>query len=98
RFSRDWSSDVCSSDLVLLLEGKAQHLEDPQRIAFLAGKQPPSLRIEGQPLEALVAIHADAQRQLRKAVGMQLPGVIGDAHPDQRSEERRVGEECRSEM
>src|SRR5438067_6809914 len=63
RSKRDWSSDVCSSDLIVTLP------------------LPPDV-LEVQRLE-------DA---LRRDVDLDRPGV----HDVQRSEERRVGKECRS--
>src|SRR5207302_4857044 len=77
RFSRDWSSDVCSSDLAI-----------PLRIPDLDGT-----RADGIQDDVIVRVHTDA-------------GITGlgeaDASPevvkalvDARSEERRVGKECR---
>src|SRR5690606_39827241 len=72
RFSRDWSSDVCSSDLVLAVL--------PTRSC--------------QPLPAQsVAV------QLQPLDGDDGRGVVDAAvsnHGKGRSEERRVGKECRS--
>src|SRR3712207_8700677 len=63
RYWRDWSSDVCSSDLV-------DDVRDDDRGGL------------GGQLQVL----PERRRQLR-----QLPVQLG-----QRSEERRVGQECRS--
>src|SRR5690348_17798393 len=71
RWTGDWSSDVCSSDLVrrrirtrqLLLVGACEFVAEQAAEAFV--------RVLGQPLE-----------------------VLAVAFP--RSEERRVGKECRS--
>src|SRR5258707_7184582 len=68
RYWRDWSSDVCSSDLLLLL-GEA---------AFVG------------VLVQRTSQRAAEARQMRAAVA--LRDVVGEA----RSEERRVGKECRS--
>src|SRR5690606_40355167 len=65
RFSRDWSSDVCSSDL----RGRALH-------RGVAAHRP---RARGGRLRA-------AGRRAAKRI----------AGPRARSEERRVGKECRS--
>src|SRR5690606_39316167 len=67
RFSRDWSSDVCSSDLIPPLNGKLG-------LKYFKSK------IFGE-VEYLFAAKQD-----------RLSG--GDI--DDRSEERRVGKECRS--
>src|SRR5690606_41067808 len=75
RFSRDWSSDVCSSDLIetrldQLNATAAQHSLLTEQVGF-------SLVLEGGFDDAgAAAAHA-------RGVG-------------QRSEERRVGNECRS--
>src|SRR2546422_3871534 len=63
RCSRDWSSDVCSSDLA--------HIGDE------------ALRALGSEVDTLVELLGDRHRLLR-----------GEA--ELRSEERRVGKECRS--
>src|SRR5258707_10855173 len=80
RYWRDWSSDVCSSDLA-----------DPQRqkiaVAFAGAAGQRRQRIVDVPLIALFA-------QPRQLVDLQ-PAHGGVFHL-QRSEERRVGKECRS--
>src|SRR2546422_6308382 len=72
RCSRDWSSDVCSSDLLLPFEAKfyAQH---GVRAAFV-----------GHPLADQIPLEVDREAA-RRALGVEA-----------RSEERRVGKECRS--
>src|SRR5207302_5613222 len=65
RFSRDWSSDVCSSDLI------ASHW------SLLAGQFSKNRSLSAYPL----------------LVGLEFPA--GEFVPP-RSEERRVGKECRS--
>src|SRR3712207_9326371 len=70
RYWRDWSSDVCSSDL-LLGELDAHGLpRGAQALSGVAGLD-----------------HPDARGQVRRPAPEAL---------DQRSEERRVGKECRS--
>src|SRR5690606_40267546 len=71
RFSRDWSSDVCSSDLID--RGGGPHL-------LFVGIPP------GAPFGFLV-LFPDSRR------GHRQPDRPG---PDGRSEERRVGKECRA--
>src|SRR5690606_40140515 len=84
RFSRDWSSDVCSSDL----------------------------RIDNEKLERLVREHFDLRPYgILKMLDLVRPiyrptstyGHFGREEPgftwektDKRSEERRVGKECRA--
>src|SRR5690606_40012717 len=75
RFSRDWSSDVCSSDL----EADAR--------TTLAGGEVGEVLV----LLLLGAVHGD------QAAGQGVRSEdAGDAHPAARSEERRVGKECRA--
>src|SRR5690606_40171696 len=76
RFSRDWSSDVCSSDL---RRGRAEDFVAAIRAAG------------GFPLDGGVGLHV-LQRQ-KPAAG---PHGRDDALGDFRSEERRVGKECRA--
>src|SRR5260370_24737711 len=82
RFKCDWSSDVCSSDLL-------------ERFTNRRWKQPLMLipffkhRI-GLPLQLLLPV-------LRPHAGGNLLSESGDSNPKLlRSEERRVGKECRS--
>src|SRR2546422_433610 len=77
RCSRDWSSDVCSSDLLL-----HQVVERATERGTLALSQPADAG--GQSLEGdTLPGEPDPARQVL---------VLGE----QRSEERRVGKECRS--
>src|SRR5439155_8517826 len=74
RWPRDWSSDVCSSDLFLF--------------------ERPHARLA-------VAPHVEKRGALRSAHRLvAVAGVVGGADradvEGQRSEERRVGKECRS--
>src|SRR3712207_6864043 len=82
RYWRDWSSDVCSSDLLLaervlrlrLGPGQGLDLAAPQAVAFQKG-------------------HTAALQGV--GIGDEQPArAVGDQH--RRSEERRVGKECRS--
>src|SRR5690606_39929129 len=88
RFSRDWSSDVCSSDLVGEVYGANETangelgfylVSDGGRCAYRARCRPPSL-VHFQCFEDLI-------------VGHQISDVVAVLG---RSEERRVGEECGS--
>src|SRR5205814_2521550 len=80
----DWSSDVCSSDLDIHFLGL-------------------DMDITGCSLRAAPRL-MDHDARIRKRVTLAL-GTGGQQHgphagglPDTRSEERRVGKECRSEM
>src|SRR5439155_6315075 len=88
RWPRDWSSDVCSSDLNAAEIRQRHERRDPgRRDAELA-----SIEIQGeQAVEPGKVLHPAvgeraAQEQI---VGTRLV-------TEQRSEERRVGKECRS--
>src|SRR5690606_39471791 len=75
RFSRDWSSDVCSSDLALGYDIKVVRLPRPEERPSLVEKNAPPDEVR--------------------------PGGRPDRRTDDpimkpRSEERRVGKECRS--
>src|SRR5690606_39459343 len=74
RFSRDWSSDVCSSDLALATPTT-------------------TVDVNGAPVPAADgnAVYAD-----RAAAIAATQRVIIDTEDLHRSEERRVGKECRS--
>src|SRR5437868_10574893 len=74
RSKRDWSSDVCSSDLDSVLSGRG--VDDPApRAAPAATKSPAKL--------------AGRKAALPAALAPQLASLAA------RSEERRVGKECR---
>src|SRR3546814_18682973 len=101
----DWSSDVCSSDLVLVGQTHvARHL--PVGVLGAAQfRQPPREKGELLRLEILDEIGEDqrAARAVeefhlghiaagdRQGRDLRIPGV---ARVAERSEERRVGEEC----
>src|SRR3712207_8823097 len=77
RYWRDWSSDVCSSDLKLL---------DLERPLEKGGRLRIITRDDDDPI-VLETLRHDAAHVLAEAVQELFPG---------RSEERRVGQECRS--
>src|SRR5690606_40316607 len=93
RFSRDWSSDVCSSDLYFIgrrvvkvpFLGIANLLlpESPPYPEFIQGAARPETL--ARELEELTS-SMKRQKQAR---------VTANALADKRSEERRVGKECR---
>src|SRR5690606_40269142 len=95
RFSRDWSSDVCSSDLRLardhdvLAHGREVPWPPAERVRRDVLER--AVGREAQLLEPVVLAHPDeqpltAQLDVR---GEQAPTV-------RRSEERRVGKGCRT--
>src|SRR5947209_14291141 len=78
RYWRDWSSDVCSSDLPLMIETV---LDDPVGV--------PERRVD-----VAAAVHDMRERDVGAHVRMrQRRSALQRFH---RSEERRVGKECRS--
>src|SRR3546814_15356432 len=82
----DWSSDVCSSDLIKQRDHRAA---TNFRIM-------PASRIRGRPagtlplLEAL-QLHALIKWNNRVDLALRVPVAV---HAEHRSEERRVGKEC----
>src|SRR5689334_24260826 len=88
RWNCDWSSDVCSSDL-------GQPIEQWRRLDLLQRIFPPTS--QGTAPELLVAV--DVQNPLLGAKGAsRIYGPQKGLRPEdiERSEERRVGKECRS--
>src|SRR3712207_8955541 len=78
RYWRDWSSDVCSSDLLAIAK-KVRHVDETiigQRLHFV--RVAAQLFYIGRQRLYVAELHS-----------------AGDA-PQDRSEERRVGKECRS--
>src|SRR5690606_40388954 len=93
RFSRDWSSDVCSSDLCRWR--RFPHELGPGRVGHVEG-------IERPPAPAHAGVQVDLLRgticgkllvETKLAIEKIIPRLgLGP----RRSEERRVGKECRS--
>src|SRR5256886_11384187 len=86
RFDCDWSSDVCSSDLALVVEAEVDlveldvHAGDPELLL----QQPRVLAADG------------ARRREQQPEGERSTALVADAVAVRRSEERRVGKEGRS--
>src|SRR5207302_8262075 len=81
RFSRDWSSDVCSSDLV----EPANHREQEDR------RSDSLVPRVSDSLQSALAPAARGRLSWIRAVS----GLAAPAGGNARSEERRVGKECR---
>src|SRR5438034_8249838 len=89
----DWSSDVCSSDLVLHQPGREPpDREVPHVLITLAG--PHVLGRVGERVvggvEGIDLLELEQRAVRERARLVHLPAL------EQRSEERRVGKECRS--
>src|SRR5207253_3431253 len=92
RWPRDWSSDVCSSDLEqhkIKVTVVARGIPHPWSVAFLPGG------------DMLVTERGGRLRMIRKGVldPNPLPGipkVNANRNAGLRSEERRVGKACRT--
>src|SRR5690606_39291152 len=88
RFSRDWSSDVCSSDLEVHLALDAEHLVRERQVA------PDQAAVGALLLLGDVRVRLDVQVVV---ADLDLRGLLDLVDlVDARSEERRVGKECRS--
>src|SRR5690606_39691938 len=74
RFSRDWSSDVCSSDLMVGLESVPEEARKLMR------------SIKATPLQTFRKV----------SLPHALPVIFAGVKAALRSEERRVGKECRA--
>src|SRR5690606_39474566 len=83
RFSRDWSSDMCSSDLTRI-----------NRNVSMATRKPKGL---GRGLDALLGADAGAIATIGKTAAAPEKDGLPSTLPVKllkRSEERRVGKEC----
>src|SRR3546814_14752030 len=96
----DWSSDVCSSDLLvehtLKLDGQirewAQRFADKHHALFLGRGPSYPVALEGAlKLKEVSYIHAEAY-----PAGELKHGPLAQVDADMSSEERRVGKECDS--
>src|SRR5690606_40167141 len=92
RFSRDWSSDVCSSDLVLLVEhgqrGGQQQRQRPLRCQ--AGDDFGEPLVDVVDLVAVLVQRRPSRQATQPVADLdgRLPALLAG-----RSEERRVGKE-----
>src|SRR5690606_39354390 len=85
RFSRDWSSDVCSSDLLQPLYAKYSELN---KAGDNEGKE--------QVMEEINKLREETRGVYKQFVKDAPNSPIVFYALEQRSEERRVGKECRS--
>src|SRR5690606_39508466 len=96
-FSRDWSSDVCSSDLIAGDAAQVELLLNPGVSPHIYQLKPSDMAKMSRA-DAVVWIGPDMETFLGKVVmsikpkrSLQLQHELSE-----RSEERRVGKECRS--
>src|SRR5690606_40833619 len=82
RFSRDWSSDVCSSDLALVREMGQAYPE------LVRGEAMITETVELEEQRFLKTLGRGLQILAEESQGLSEGGVLP------RSEERRVGREC----
>src|SRR5690606_40204176 len=88
RFSRDWSSDVCSSDLIQVVEIPGLEIRRRQQVVERGS----------QPAQEVAAIPRILEQETREDARASFAVVQDRAVAvDLRSEERRVGKEWRSE-
>src|SRR5699024_11881837 len=90
RSKRDWSSDVCSSDL--MVEGKQYELKPDDVVLIQAGELHRPIVHDRSVYERIILYLSPAFFSGIKKRGWDLFRCFG--LPGQRSEERRVGKEC----
>src|SRR5690606_39553560 len=86
RFSRDWSSDVCSSDL-----DRRKLKEDAQRCLDRLG-----VKIDPSTQVLNLSVAQCQMVEIAKALSLNASVLIMDEPTSSRSEERRVGKEGRT--
>src|SRR5690606_40462675 len=92
RFSRDWSSDVCSSDLIVAFNTYVGQFWEPiSRLGQFYTQLLVAMASSERIFEFL-----DARPDVADAPGARnMPPIQGRVRFEHRSEERRVGKECR---
>src|SRR5690606_40059707 len=96
RFSRDWSSDVCSSDLAMVREAGASEVH--MRIASPPTTYSCFYGVDTPEREKLLAARHDVM-EMAKIIGADSLAFLSiDGLYRARSEERRVGQACRDRV
>src|SRR5690606_41158172 len=96
RFSRDWSSDVCSSDLRLVLDIAKVLNQKIDEVAFVIGKDF-GKKVEEDLVNIAESLDAKGSIYYQdEALGTGHAIMCAKNSLSGRSEERRVGKECRS--
>src|SRR5690606_39576707 len=93
RFSRDWSSDVCSSDLYPIMS--AIRVKKYESRGYKISKNE-LLRILLKCSCLNISSYDELAEQIGGLYGLSVDEVFETDKPFDRSEERRVGKECRS--
>src|SRR3546814_15085137 len=96
----DWSSDVCSSDLIVLLDEACEIL--CRAVCEWAGVPLAELEVTKRARDFAAMIDAGAAiglrhwrgRWARNRAEKWIGGIVEDVRNHRRSEERRVGQEC----
>src|SRR5206468_9917401 len=92
RSDRDWSSDVCSSDLVFLAATKAKNAKNA--LAFLSGIDEPATQLAFSKAKGSIPVVHDVDVSSLPAYQRMSTRAFWTS-PVLRSEERRVGKEWR---
>src|SRR5207249_8088420 len=90
RSKRDWSSDVCSSDLRPPTSPAAPDPRPETPTMSAQESLPPTDALQQQPAPPLAALHYPDVMPAAPDIALPPNSTVG------RSEERRVGKECRS--
>src|SRR5690606_39720983 len=85
RFSRDWSSDVCSSDL--LLRNVVANTSNNAGVDLLTDREREILKLVAE---------SHSTKEIAQKLGISVKTVDNHRTNLMRSEERRVGKECRA--
>src|SRR5690606_39368294 len=91
RFSRDWSSDVCSSDLTCVAVARSFIVD-----VFRAGHEPPPAIFETRAIRhahQILFVVTDFGDAVLQSRAQAFEVAVDDEVGDPSSEERRVGEE-----
>src|SRR5690606_40310196 len=88
RFSRDWSSDVCSSDLCVTIAGPATSSTVTTAVAVVL--------LPFTSTTVKVTVLSPISEQSKSVISRVIVSIAQlSVEPLSRSEERRVGKECR---
>src|SRR5690606_40712434 len=86
RFSRDWSSDVCSSDLAIILDGMLPDMNSLDLVRYVRKQE------LQRHVPILVVSDAKAGYQMNQVLNAGADAFLGK--PIARSEERRGGKQA----